>query len=246
MDNDSTFVAPEGVYTVTDEHKPLSILSTFGGTAAYPTKVISVVVNFPAAKQGGTPGFVQLLGGNKDTKKDKPIAPKEREDGNSLSGSDTPDEGDVASSTPEHASTSQEPHTLFSPNPTTSGKKKQSARPKNSIRTTSSTFITRIQTAEGLSKTLQSKQGDATFLFYNLSKSWVWVEAGSKAKDPLARITFSAHPTCHDVNTTTASPDHLDVIIGFSSGDLVWLGAFGSFLKDLKMSLTRAPLRQIP
>ncbi|KAG6808504.1 hypothetical protein H0H92_003931 [Tricholoma furcatifolium] len=237
MDNDSTFVAPEGVYTVIDEHKPLSVLSTFGGPAVYPTKVSSIVVNFPAQKQGtsGAPAFVQLLGGNKDTRKDKDksnngVGPnkekerdRERDDGVSLSSSDTPDEGDAQQqpSSQEHASTS-----LFSnsnSNPPASGKKRQAVRPKNSIRTTSSTFISRIQTAEGLSKTLQSKQGDVTFLFYNLSKSLVWVEAGSKAKDPLARIIFSAHPTCHDVNAATASPEHLDVIIGFSSGDLVWL-----------------------
>ncbi|KAH0583600.1 hypothetical protein H2248_009219 [Termitomyces sp. 'cryptogamus'] len=224
MDNESTFIAPEGVYTVTDEHKPPSVLS-FGGSPVYPTKVSSVVVNFPAAKQGG---LVHRLGGNKDTKKDKSSVTKEREDGNSLSSSDTPDEGDVLSSPPEHVSTSQEPHTLFSSNSVILGKKKQSTRPKNSIRTTSSTFIARIQHAEGLSKTLQSKQGDVTFLFYNISKSWVWVEAGSKAKDPLARVTFSTHPTCHAVNTTTASPEHLDVIIGFSSGDLVWLDPIAS------------------
>ncbi|KAG6877026.1 hypothetical protein C0993_010959, partial [Termitomyces sp. T159_Od127] len=223
MDNDSTFVAPEGVYTVTDEHKPLSILSALGGSAIYPTKVVSIVVSFPAARQGAAAGLVQRLGGNKDAKKDRSSGTKDREDGISLSSSDTPDEGDVPSPTPEHASTSQETHTLFSPNHTMPRKKKQSARPKNSIRTTSSTFISRIQTAEGLSKALQSKQGDVTFLFYNVSKTWVWAEAGSKAKDPLTRITFAAYPTCHAVNVTTASPEHLDVIIGFNSGDLIWL-----------------------
>ncbi|GLB34713.1 putative WD domain, G-beta repeat [Lyophyllum shimeji] len=227
MDNESTFVAPEGVYTVTDEHKPPLNLSVYGGPAVYPTKVASVVIKFPATKQGGPSGFVQLLGGNKDTKKDRLSAPKEREDGASLSSSDTPDEGDQPTSTQEHgpanASVTQEPHTLFSPNPAAPGRKRPASRPKHNIRTTSSTFITRIQTAEGLTKTLQSKQGDTTFLFYNLAKSWLWVEAGSKAKDPLCRITFSTNPTCHDVNTSTASPEHLDVVIGFASGDLVWL-----------------------
>ncbi|KAG5645577.1 hypothetical protein DXG03_005715 [Asterophora parasitica] len=223
MDNESTFVAPEGVYTVTDEHKPPPNFTPYGGAAVYPTRVTSVVVTFPAAKsQGsGAPGFVQLLGGNKDTKKDKPNK-KEREDGVSLSSSDTPDEGDHPTSSQEHA-VSQEPHTLFSPSPAGPGKKKSAARPKHNIRTTSSTFITRIQNAEGLAKTLQSKQGDTTFLFYNIAKSWLWVESGSKSKDPLCRITFSHYPTCHDVNISTASHERLDVVIGFSSGDLVWL-----------------------
>ena len=43
-------------------------------------------------------------------------------------------------------------------------------------------------------------------------------------QEPLSRITFSAHPTCHDVNLFTASPERLDVIIGFHTGDLIWLG----------------------
>lgn len=185
MENDSTFVAPEGVYTVTDEHKPPINLAASGGPALYPTKISTVLVRFPATKQGGAPGFAQLLGGGKDAKKEKSSNLKDREDGVSLSSSDTPDEGDQPPSTQEHVPTGssipQEPHTLFSHSPL-AGKKKQVTRPKHNIRTTSSTFITRIQTAEGLTKTLQSKQGDATFLFYNLSKTYVWVEAGSKAK----------------------------------------------------------------
>ncbi|ORX57455.1 WD40 repeat-like protein [Hesseltinella vesiculosa] len=30
------------------------------------------------------------------------------------------------------------------------------------------------------------------------------------------------NPTCHDVNLLTRGADHLDIIIGFSSGDIVW------------------------
>lgn len=42
-------------------------------------------------------------------------------------------------------------------------------------------------------------------------------------KEPLSRIVFTrAYPTCHDVNILTRSAEHLDVIIGFSSGDLMW------------------------
>lgn len=43
-------------------------------------------------------------------------------------------------------------------------------------------------------------------------------------QDPLARLTFSAYPTCHDVNLATASPEHLDVVVGFHTGDLIWFG----------------------
>ncbi|KAG2020119.1 catabolite repression protein creC [Coprinopsis cinerea AmutBmut pab1-1] len=223
MENESTFVAPEGVYSVTDEHKTLAsqLNAVSAGPSIHPTRVSSVVVKFPPSKPGGAQTFANLLGGgNKDAKKDK--VPKEKEDGVSQSSSDT-DELEPQPSTSQEHSNGTEQHTIFSNPSSTTGKKKNVTRPKHNIRTTSSTFISRIQTAEGISKTLGSKQGDVTFLFYNLAKTFNWIEAGSKAKEPLSRITFSQHPTCHDVNAATASSEHLDVIIGFATGDLVWL-----------------------
>lgn len=39
----------------------------------------------------------------------------------------------------------------------------------------------------------------------------------------LTKILFSnAHALCHDVNDITKSAASLDVVIGFSSGDIVW------------------------
>ena len=66
--------------------------------------------------------------------------------------------------------------------PSQVGKKKSIARPKHNMRTTSSTFITRLQNVDNLSRNLSSKQGETTFLFYNSSKSFIWTEAGNKAK----------------------------------------------------------------
>jgi len=187
MENDSTFVAPEGVYSVTDEHKPnhAQNIAMSVGTAVYPSKVSTVVLRFPIPKQGSNaPGFAHLLGGGKsEPKKDKTEkAVRDRDDGVSLSSSDTPDEGDgPAPSSQEQAPGNPEHHTLFS-HQSAGGKRKAAVRPKHNIRTTSSSFISRIQTAEGLTKLLQAKQGDVTFLFYNMAKSFVWIEAGSKAK----------------------------------------------------------------
>lgn len=262
MENESTFVAPEGVYSVTDEHKPNNQqnLAVHIGTPLYASKVSSIVLRFPPPKQGGAPGFAQLLGGGKsEPKKEKPEkVAKERDDGVSLSSSDTPEETDPPPpSAQEHntanPSTTQEHHTLFS-HPPAVGKKKNIARPKHNIRTTSSTFITRMQTAEGMTKNLQTKQGDVTFLFYNMAKSFVWIEAGSKvkvfqflyscirvnnfSKEPLSRVTFGAHPTCHDINASTASPERLDIIIGFNTGDLIWLGVARIIYFDTPVVLT--------
>jgi len=190
MENESTFVAPEGVYSLTDEHKPnhTQNLAVSAGPSIFLSKVSSIVLRFPPPKQGGAPGFAQLLGGGKsEPKKEKPEkVAKERDDGVSLSSSDTPEETDLPPpSSQEHTtantSTPHEHHTLFS-HPPAAGKKKNAARPKHNIRTTSSTFLTRMQTAEGMTKNLQSKQGEVTFLFYNVAKCFVWIEAGSKAK----------------------------------------------------------------
>ncbi|TRM55348.1 WD40-repeat-containing domain protein [Schizophyllum amplum] len=229
MENDSTFVAPEGVYTVTEDHKPAIVLPN-QPPATYPTRVRSIVVRFPQPKQGAAP-FAQLLGNSKkDGKKPEREAQNPtaspREDGVSLSSSDTDDDlplqtpVDVPAGSPNLSALEQ--RHLFSP-ARASSKKKHPSRPKHNMRTTSSTFVTRMQSVEGLTKALQSRQGDTTFLFYNHSKTFVWVEAGAKSKEPLVKITFSAYPTCHDVNASTASPEHIDIVIGFSTGDLVWL-----------------------
>ncbi|KAF8349185.1 WD40-repeat-containing domain protein [Amanita rubescens] len=198
METDLSFVAPEGVYTVAEE-----LIYPPNALPVFPTNIASVAVRFPARQQGPTPAFAQLLGAR----------PRDRDD---ATNSDLGDQDD--SSTPDSA-----PDLFAHP-----AKKRSTARPRHNIKTSSSTFITRIQTAEGLSRTLQSKQGDATFIFYNLAKCFIWVEAGTKSKEPLSKITFSAYPTCHDVNLYTASPEHFDIIIGFATGDLVWLDPISS------------------
>ncbi|KAI0748483.1 WD40 repeat-like protein [Daedaleopsis nitida] len=231
MENESTFVAPEGVYSVTEEHKPTPLTqhTIAAAPVLYPTRVSTVSVRYPASKVTNTPGLAHLLGGNreKEIKKEK-LATKERDDGVSVSSSDDPDDGSPdASSTPapDSASTPIIPHdhpsTPFS-TPASLGKRKSIPRPKHNMRTTSSTFVTRLQNADNLNKVLQSKQGEATYMFYNSAKTFVWTEAGTKIKEPLARIYFSAYPTCHDVNLATVSPDRIDVIIGFHSGDILW------------------------
>jgi hypothetical protein len=195
MENDLTFVAPEGVYSLTDEHKPNNAqgIAASAGPHLYPSKISTVVVRYPATlKQGlgGAQGLAQLLGGGGtklDPKKDKTDkSTKDRDDGVSLSSSDTPEGSDqpASSSQEQHHATnglSSEPHILFSAQPVP-GKKKSVARPKHNLKTTSSTFITRIQNAEGMTKTLQAKTGDIAYLFYNACKSFVWIEAGSKVK----------------------------------------------------------------
>ncbi|KAG2350131.1 WD40 repeat-like protein [Suillus weaverae] len=243
MESDSAFVAPEGVYSVTEEHKPLQF-PIHSSTAAHPiyqTRLSSITVRFPP-KHPASPGLAQFLGANlakdlkKDKEKEKDALAKERLEERSMSSSDTPEDShtspDVVLTTPDLSVSTPAEHQqykLFShPSISPSKKKSHISRPKHNMRTTSSTFITRLQSVEGLNKTLAAKQGEITFLFYNTGKAFLWIEVGAKAKEPLTRISFSAYPTCHDVNPSTASSERLDVIIGFSTGDLVWFDPISS------------------
>ncbi|TCD70918.1 hypothetical protein EIP91_000824 [Steccherinum ochraceum] len=221
MENDSTFVAPEGVYSVTEEHKP-SLIGAHTTNALphiYPTKLCSVVIKFPAIKPGNNQGFAQLLGGGireKELKKDKaPPTKEQREDGLSVSSSDSPDDPPLVGSpelpnTPPGDAPLASPvvppeNTIFSRNPATIGKKK-------------------TINVDNIHRILQSKTGETTFLFYNTAKTFIWTEAGTKPKEPLAKIFFSSYPTCHDVNMTTMTHERIDIIIGFNTGDLLWYG----------------------
>ena len=215
MENDSTFVAPEGVYSVIEEHRPSTVQPHVTNTnvppASYPTKLSTILIRYPAHnKASGSQAFVQLLGGGKekDAKKDKGKADdvgkdkdthlkpptRDREDG-SLSSSDTQDDAGNASPDPSagsppvqevpNAPAHENLNTIFSthsPSNGAGGKKKGSTRPKHSIRTTSSTFVSRVQNTEGLAKHLQSRQGEVTYVFYNHLKSFIWTEVGSKVK----------------------------------------------------------------
>lgn len=251
METESSFVAPEGVYTVTEEHRHnlIGVHTITAAPVTYPTKLKTVTVKFTAAKNANSQVLSQLLGGNreKENKKEKEKQEKERldkereakqQDGLSVSSSETPDDApspdpSTFSPSPDNVTSPTLAHeqlnSLFGgPSQAQVGKKKSAARPKHNMRTTSSTFITRLQNVDNLNRNLASKQGETTFLFYNSSKSFIWTEAGCKAKEPLARIFFAAYPTCHDVNTATSSAERIDVIIGFNTGDLLWFDPISS------------------
>ena len=208
MESELTFVAPEGVYTNTEEHKPTPlnphiIVST---PSTYPTRLSTIVVHYPLTKHAVTPGLAHLLGGGKDNKskekekerekeKEKERE-KEKDDGQSLSSSEKLGTDDDTSGSPDNLaspalqpSSSQSP-TFFSSQAMNMGKKKSVSRPKRNIRTTTSTFVTRLQSAEGLTKFLQNKQGEVTYMFYNSSKNFFWTELGTKPKVWMECIYF--------------------------------------------------------
>jgi hypothetical protein len=158
-------------------------------------------VRFPATKQPAIQGLGQLLGGGKDFWKEKGLVPTSaaKEDGVSVSSGETPEDvtsPDVGASqdatTPTSITVPDQSHGLFGP--PAGGKRRALSRPKHNMRTTSSTFITRLQCVEGLAKVLQAKQGEVTYLFYNSAKNFYWVEAGVQAKVRLAPRSFANEP----------------------------------------------------
>jgi hypothetical protein len=192
MENEHTFVAPEGVYSLTEDHKPGPVPHT-APLPVHPTRLSTITVRFPATKQPAIQGLGQLLGGGKDFWKEKGLAPiaAAKEDGVSVSSGETPEDvtsPDVGGSTTQDATTPtsitvpDQAHGLFGPPPPAGGKRRALSRPKHNMRTTSSTFITRLQCMEGLAKALQAKQGEVTYLFYNSAKNFYWLEAGVQAK----------------------------------------------------------------
>ncbi|KAF9435391.1 hypothetical protein BGZ76_006398, partial [Entomortierella beljakovae] len=117
-------------------------------------------------------------------------------------------------------------HSSSAPGPATGfssffgGKKK---KPKNNIAKTNSTFVSKITTHENLAKILANRIGEDVYLFWNTGRTFAWSDMGQKPNEPLSQIAFSkAFPTSHDVNVLTRSCDSLDVIIGFSTGDIIW------------------------
>ncbi|CAO3624236.1 unnamed protein product [Cunninghamella echinulata] len=96
-------------------------------------------------------------------------------------------------------------------------------KPKNNLTKTKSSFVLKMIIHERLAHILANRHIDDSYIFFNIGTSFVWMDSKGKPKEPLSRIVFTkAYPTCHDINTLTKCNEHLDVIIGFSSGDCVW------------------------
>ncbi|KAL2018273.1 hypothetical protein VTK56DRAFT_1027 [Thermocarpiscus australiensis] len=99
-------------------------------------------------------------------------------------------------------------------------------KPKNNMSKSNSSFISRVINHETLSKRLQDRPRDGLFAFANINRAFQWLDLsspGAAKAEYLTKILFTkAHCLCHDVNKVTKSPSHLDVIMGFSTGEIIW------------------------
>ncbi|ODA75862.1 hypothetical protein RJ55_08503 [Drechmeria coniospora] len=140
------------------------------------------------------------------------------EDGRGTSASDVP----TASVTFGSAPAFGEGNALLTQAPVRDVNKKK--KPKNSVTKSNSSFISRVIVNENLSRRLTDRPADGIFAFGNVNRAFQWLDLSSPNKqDYLTKILFTkAHCLCHDVNKTTKSPSHVDVIMGFSTSEVIW------------------------
>ncbi|RKF81429.1 putative catabolite repression protein creC [Golovinomyces cichoracearum] len=102
-----------------------------------------------------------------------------------------------------------------------SGKKK---KPKNNIAKSNSSFISRFMVNENLVKRLQERPSNGYFVFANINRAFQWLDFSSPQKtEHLTKILFTkGHCLCHDINQVTKTQNHIDIIMGFSTGEIIW------------------------
>ncbi|OAA61069.1 miro-2-like, mitochondrial GTPase [Niveomyces insectorum RCEF 264] len=97
-------------------------------------------------------------------------------------------------------------------------------KPKNNVTKSNSSFISRVIVNDTLTKRLQERSPSGLFAFANINRAFQWLDMASEKKvDYLTKILFTkAHCLCHDINPLTKSAAHIDVIMGFSTGEIIW------------------------
>lgn len=97
-------------------------------------------------------------------------------------------------------------------------------KPKNNIVKSNSSFVSRVIPHEALTKRLQEHNPNGLYAFANVNRALQWLDLSSPIKEEhMTKILFTkAHALCHDVNPITKGSNHLDIVMGFSTGDIIW------------------------
>ncbi|KAG5929923.1 hypothetical protein E4U42_003984 [Claviceps africana] len=97
-------------------------------------------------------------------------------------------------------------------------------KPKNNVTKSNSSFISRVIVNESLSRRITDRPGDGIFAFANINRAFQWLDLSSPNKaNYFTKILFTkAHCLCHDVNMVTKGASHIDVVMGFSTGEIIW------------------------
>ncbi|KAL8864181.1 MAG: hypothetical protein Q9174_007441, partial [Haloplaca sp. 1 TL-2023] len=121
-----------------------------------------------------------------------------------------------------------EDNALLTPTPTKDGVKRK--KPKTNLVKSNSSWISRVMPHEAMAKRIQDHNPDGMFAFANINRAFQWLDLSanndSKAQHIIKILFTKAHILCHDVNVLTKGSNHLDVIMGASTGDIMWFEAF--------------------
>ncbi|KAI1741669.1 WD40-repeat-containing domain protein [Xylaria scruposa] len=122
-------------------------------------------------------------------------------------------------------------------------------KPKNNMTKSNSSFISRVIINEAFSKKMADRPSDGVFAFANINRAFQWLDFSSPTKaDYLTKILFTkAHCLSHDVNLVTKSSSHLDIIMGFSTGEIIWWEAMSQRYTRLNKNgvINKTPVSQI-
>ncbi|KAI0483509.1 WD40-repeat-containing domain protein [Xylaria cf. heliscus] len=122
-------------------------------------------------------------------------------------------------------------------------------KPKNNMTKSNSSFISRVIINEAFSKKMADRPNDGVFAFANINRAFQWLDLSSSTKaDYLTKILFTkAHCLSHDVNLVTKSSSHLDIIMGFSTGEIIWWEAMSQRYTRLNKNgvINKTPVSQI-
>ncbi|KAI1148919.1 WD40-repeat-containing domain protein [Nemania diffusa] len=122
-------------------------------------------------------------------------------------------------------------------------------KPKNNMTKSNSSFISRVIINEAFSKKMADRPHDGIFAFANINRAFQWLDLSSPTKaDYLTKILFTkAHCLSHDVNLITKSPTHVDIIMGFSTGEIIWWEAISQRYTRLNKNgvINKTPVSQI-
>ncbi|RYP12053.1 hypothetical protein DL767_011491 [Monosporascus sp. MG133] len=142
--------------------------------------------------------------------------------GTSLSEAGQPPSGPSTSTAAASAPAFGDGNPLVAPEKTKDPNKRR--KPKNNMTKSNSSFISRVIINETFSKRLSDHPSDGLFAFANINRAFQWLDLSSATKaDYLTKILFTkAHCLCHDVNLVTKSSGHIDMIMGFSTGEIIW------------------------
>ncbi|KAL9029659.1 MAG: hypothetical protein Q9196_002125 [Gyalolechia fulgens] len=144
---------------------------------------------------------------------------------------------------------SAEDHPPLTSAPAKDGVKRK--KPKTNIVKSNSSFISRVMPHEAMTKRIQEHNPDGLFAFASINRAFQWLDLssnnGSKAQHIIKILFTKAHMLCHDINQSTKAPNHLDIIMGASTADIMWFEAFSQKYARINKNavINSSPIYQI-